>query len=194
MKPNPQARAAAFSLIELLVVLAIIAIIVPLSVPAVSSIQRGLGITSGGQMLSDAFVTARQEASVKNRSVEVRIIQTGTPPSFRALQNWIADDRGTMSPLGKVVILPKGTVISSNTSLSPLLAAYPGNATATFGALGNCSYSVLRIRAGGQPDPSITSNNNFVTVHATTDTAIPPVNYFTVRLNPVTGRVTLFRP
>jgi uncharacterized protein (TIGR02596 family) len=195
MKPLSHSRQAAFSLIELLVVVTIIAVALPLTIPAVGSIQRSMSINGAGQMLSDALASARQEASTKNRNIELRLIRTGTPPGYRAFQSWVADERGVMSPLGKIMFLPQDSLIDSGTALSPLLEANTEIAgTANFGALGNCPFAAFRIRAGGLPDPNITALNNFLTIRALSDTAVPPVNYYTIRLDPVTGRVTSFRP
>lgn len=186
---------SAFSLIELLVVVAIIGILAALSLPALGSIQRASSVNRGGQALSDAIISARQEASSRNRNIEVRVIATGNPPDYRAFQTWISDDRGVMGPLGKITPLPEGALISTDSQLSPILQANADLAGATnFGSLGSCSYVSLRIRAGGLPDPGITTTNNFLTVRALTDNANPPVNYYTVRLSPATGRVTIHRP
>lgn len=195
MKPIPDSRRRAFSLVELLVVIAIIGILASVSLPAVGSIQRAGGINRAGQMLNDTLIAARQEASAKNRDVELRVIGVGTPPEYRAFQTWMADDRGVMNPLGKVLSLPEGSLISSESLLSPLLNANSNLAgTTNFGSLGSRSFAALRIRAGGTPDPAITRTNNFLTVRALTDTATPPINFYTVRLDPSTGRVSIHRP
>jgi uncharacterized protein (TIGR02596 family) len=184
-----------FSLIELLVVIAIIGILAAVSLPALGSIQRAGSLNRGGQMISDAIVSARQEASGKNRNVELRVIQAGSPPAYRAFQVWIADDRGAMQPLGRVVPLPEGSLIAEETALSPLLGANASlSGTTNFGSLGSCSYAAIRLRAGGLPEAAITASNNFLTVRAATDTAVPPANYYTVRLDPSTGRVAIYRP
>lgn len=185
----------AFSLVELLVVIAIIGIMATIAVPAIGSIQRAGSVNRGGQLLNDTLIAARQEASARNRNVELRLVRSGDPLAYRAFQTWIADERGTMNPLGKVLTLPEGAVISENDQLSPLLTANAGLAgTTNFGSLGTRAFVALRIRAGGMPDPFINRSNNFLTVRAFTDAKVPPDNYFTVRLDPATGRVTIFRP
>jgi len=195
MKASSSLRRVAFSLIELLVVVAIIGILAAITVPALASIQRANGVNRAGQMLGDAIIAARQEASSKNRDVELRIILLENPSGYRAFQTWIADDRGVMSPLGKAERLPDSVLIASGSQLSPILEANTNLAgTTNFGALGNRAFTGLRIRAGGLPDPNITTSNNFLTVRGLTDTATPPANFYAIRLVPATGRVTIHRP
>ncbi len=37
-------------------------------------------------------------------------------------------------------------------------------------------------------------NSNWMTVQAATDTASPPQNYYTLQINPITGKVLTYRP
>lgn len=195
MKPLPSPPRRAFSIIELLVVVAIFAILAVLALPAVGGIQRANSVNRSGQLLSDTLVSARQEASVKNRTIELRIIQAGDPPEYRAFQTWVADENGAMTPLGKVISLPEGAIICSEVELSPLLTANHELAgTTNFGPLGSRPFVALRIRTGGAPDPGITRAKNFLTVRALTDTNIPPDNFYLIRLDPSTGRVGIHRP
>jgi uncharacterized protein (TIGR02596 family) len=188
-----------FSLIELLVVVAIIGILAVAAISAFGSIQRASSVNRAGQLLSDTLISARQEASSRNRDVQLRIIEVdrknGDPPAYAAFQTWMADETGVMKPLGKVVSLPESVLIASDDKLSPLLGANPAlSGTTTFGSLGSCNFEALRIRAGGLPDPGITKANNFLTVRGVTDTASPPQNYYTVRVDPATGHVNIYRP
>jgi len=190
----------AFSLIELLVVVAIIGIMAALAVPAFSSISSASGITRGGQLLGDHIILARQEASTKNRDIEVRLIDmtNGAWSGYTALQLWIKDESGVLSPLGKVQKLPDGVVISSNAIYSPLLTA---DSTVGSGAMPNSGpaalrpYQAFRIRANGSPSSSITTNNNFLTVIMARDASqTPPANYYSVSMNPITSKVKIYRP
>ena len=70
---------AAFSLVELLVVITIIAIIAGFAVPAVTGIMRGSALTQASQLLTDQLSMGRQLALSKNRAVEVRIYKYADP-------------------------------------------------------------------------------------------------------------------
>ncbi len=185
----------AFSLIELLVVIAIFAIMAAVTLPSIGSINQAGGINRAGQLLGDQMILARQEAISKNRDVEVRIIDVTDPisPGYRAVQLWIVDPTGTTStPIGRIAKLPEGVLISSNTTISPLLTNISGNTN--FGALGSCDYKGFKIRSSGSLPSIVSTNNNFLTVQLARDTDIPAANFYAVRVNPVTGRVTIHRP
>ena len=186
-----------FSLVELLVVVAIIGIMASIAVPAFSSIAAASGITRGGQLLGDQIILARQEATTRNRDIEVRLIDmtNGAWSGYTAMQLWLKDESGVLSPLGKIQKLPEGTIISSNNSLSPLLTADTSISGSTnFGAT-TCSYKGFRIRASGSPSSTINTNNNFLTVVLARDASkTPPDNYYSVSVNPVTSKVKIYRP
>jgi uncharacterized protein (TIGR02596 family) len=184
----------AFSLVELLVVIVIIAILAIVSLPALAGIGASTKLNSGGQVIGDLVVLARQEASAKNRDVEVRFVRIDNSGSPRAVQLWIANDSGTvLSPLSRLQVLPDAVILSTNGVLSPLIAgplAIKG--TANFGSYGSCAYSAFRLRAGGKLETSV-GTNNFLTLHMEYDREVPPQNFHTIRVNPVTGRVTTHR-
>lgn len=190
---------AAFSLVELLVVVAILALLASLLVPAFNSLARGRQLDRAGQLLVDKIVLARQEAKAKNRDVEVRIVDlpAGSANGWRGLQLWIADGQGVMAPLGRVEKFSETVLIAPGSALSPLLTADTSRAgTTNFGGAGSRPWKGFRIRPGIAMDQVIiTTNNNFLTVVPANDlTSQPPANFYTIRVNPITGRVTTYRP
>ncbi len=189
-------RHAAFSLVELLVVIAILSLLAVLALPAVSSILRGSNINRAGQIISDQFSLARQEAVSKNRDVEVRFyfLANGPTPGWRGVQLW----RIEQTPNGpvtnsssRVAVIPDGILISTN--LSPLLTAAPQSGSTNLPVYGATAFRGFRFRASGGLEAAVSANNSITLVSAT-DTGSTPANYYTMQINAQTGKIIVFRP
>ncbi len=180
----------AFSLIELLVVVALMAILMSLAMPAVR-MSASMGISQAGDMVADQIALAKQEASTRSRDVEVRILQldTNETAGFGGVQLWGADDLGAMKPLGRVVKLPVGVGVATAANISPLLGLTNGTIPGQ-----NIPYRGFRIRSNGLPQREITAANNFLTVQSLRDGENLGVNFYAVRIHPLTGRITSYRP
>lgn len=130
-------RPTAFSLIELVVVIAIIAIIASFTVPAANSVLRGSSMTQASQMLTDQISLARQLALGKNRAIEVRFYQFGDPESpgetvadpnkgrYRSMQLFEVVESGVAVPIDKIQRLPSTVVMNMSAELSTLIGG-PG--------------------------------------------------------------------
>jgi len=193
-------RSRAFTLLEMLIVLAIAIVLFSFIAPAVTSISQGNALTRGGQNITDTLLLAVEEAMTRNRAMEVRLIRipsdSGESLAYRGVQVWGAkESSGTFTSLTPIMRLPRGVVIAESLLLSPLLQS-PNALSGKVAVNGvERDYTAFVILAngslkGGQPAQS------YLTVllekDAGTDSA--PSNYFSIYLNPATGKVRTFRP
>ena len=100
---------AAFTLMELLVVVAIISVLAIVSLPNIISTGRSMQLTQAGQLVETQLQVARQRALANNRSVEVRFYSLGTSGTapFTAIQPFFISTSGTSAtPADKPYYLP----------------------------------------------------------------------------------------
>ena len=163
----------AFSLIELLVVIAIIALLAALVVPAAGSLGGAYSLTRQGQILSDQIVLARQMATSRNRNIEVLLTQSN---SNWSVQLWQLDTAGGADvAVGRRMAFAENVILDA--SRSPLIT--------------NTFTNTLRFRPNGRLTGQMNNSNNFLTLQLRNGNQS---NYFTLQINPVTGRVSTFRP
>ena len=128
----------AFSLVEMLVVMAIMGILLFLTIPASMSLQQSSNLNLAGQAVADEIASGRQFAAGSNRVVEVRFLaptnwsSLGPYTGFHAIQLFaLPNESGSATstatysqlavPVDRLITLPDGIEISGNSTLSPLL-------------------------------------------------------------------------
>lgn len=206
-----KSRENAFSLLELLVVVAVILVLASLAVPAFNSIGRASSLTAGTQAMVGALEQARQLAISRNRPVEVRLYKmaeygqpgTASPVIYRALQLFVIDSgpNGTIvtNSISRMTKLSSPVIISTNTETSSLMdlqenPAPPGMKISEAGE--NYRYRSFRFRPEGGTDLNV-SSNWFLTIHGQNDKIEGdgmPANFVTIQVDPQTGRTRVFRP
>ncbi|HSI87280.1 MAG: Verru_Chthon cassette protein D [Candidatus Methylacidiphilales bacterium] len=210
-----QSHSAAFSLIELLVVVGIIAAMSVLAVSALTRISTSSGVTVAGGLVVDQLNLARQTAISRNCQVEFRIYQlpdegvsgSTTPSQYRAMQMYVLDSaKGTASPAGRAVFLPRGVSFFEAASVSTLLTTQspPYAVSGTTAAVkfvgfdpGSYNYKCFEFNPDGSTDLDPTKNW-FISLANTKEKLASgqqlPANFFTVQIDPATGRIRNFRP
>jgi len=200
MAPRRILSSRAFSLLELLIVIALMLILLALAAPSMSSISQSSRLTHAAEQVADCLTLASQKAGTMNREIEVRFVQlNGNSPGLRGIQLWkrtvSPDGTTTAVPETRLMILPEGISLSSN--LSPLVTkAATISGTATFGSNGSCSYRAIRVAPNGRvmENPDATQNYVSIVDSRDADASALPANNAVVQINAVTGTVTTYRP
>ena len=125
--------AVGFSLLELAFVLAISAILLAFAAEGYAGMMQSAALTTGADMINDAFTEARTSAIAQNTEVEVRFYdvpsQPGAMPTYSALQlHWIKSD-GTCPPVNRVMSLSSWAAMDATPAHSPLIASNTQTAT-----------------------------------------------------------------
>ncbi len=184
----------AFSLVELLVVLAIVSILAVLATPSLVSALTSGKLNTASQLVADSVALARQEAVAKDRNVQVRFykITTGPFQGWRALQVVRVEQTSSGSslvPVTKVRLLPDGVIASATPALSPLLTADTAiSGSVSLPIYGASPYAGFYFLPSGAVESALTSANNFITLQNASAAGSPPADYSTLQINPVTGK------
>jgi len=121
-KPNHRSPGA-FTLVKLPAVVAIVAILAALVIPAFGMLSDANRISNSALLVAGQFDLARQTALAENRLVEVRVYaiptdnNTGTV-EWRGIQIFGADG----AALDRLQLLPEGTAMDLDPAFSKLLS------------------------------------------------------------------------
>jgi len=183
----------AFSLIELLAVIAIISVLAALITPALSNINRSYQLSHAAALIEDNLRLARQLAMTRNLPVIVSFCETSDSlgvKAFNVIQLDFLQPDGSLVSASKLMRLPQGMSISTNSSWSSLMGIE--NSTSSIQGQPVVSKRV-RFRPNGRCALS-SSENWFLTVYPHDGSPTPSDNFVTISLDPVTARVGINRP
>lgn len=204
----------AFTLLELMLVIAMIGVLFTLLAPAVNTLMRGSRLTQASDKVVAVLSLARQTALTTNHSVEVRFYQYGDPEvpgetvdhpatgKYRAIQTVETKEDGTEIK-GRIEKLPLAIIIDSGSTLSPLLgdtlAKTWSDTPPPIPVVGsNYLCRAFQFLADGSTNlPSAGGALWFFTLHNLVDgdgRTTPPPNYATLKIDPVNGLLKVYRP
>jgi uncharacterized protein (TIGR02596 family) len=199
MKAHPVPRRRAFSLVELLTVIAIIAILAGLSIGAFNNFAESTRLVNGAEMVSAGFHQARLMALSRNGTTEFRLIADSVDQPPRSFQTVLIKNDGSTLPLTRLHRLPDGVTIASSLDHSGLLSIAPRTIPAGEPQAGRGYYGI-RFGIRGEPRDAtgtlLGETNNFLTLvaeRAYRENQLPP-NWITLRIDDRTGAVRRFQP
>jgi uncharacterized protein (TIGR02596 family) len=221
---RPQQAPRGFTLVELLVVIAMIALLATFAVPSIDSMIGANDINRSQQAVQDSLAFARQTAIARNRRVEVRFYKLDHPESvgsdqtFCAMQAFLIDESNKVTPVGRITRLPRSVLMNEVEANSTLIGKLsdknfsdPSNDPKISLGSNGTSYTAkaFQFRPDGSTDLSPPTDKWYVTIHATrsglADTfrddrvggnkaTRPPLNFVTLQIDPVSGSVRSYRP
>ena len=179
-------RRAGFSLIELLVVVAILGLMVTLLVPALGSIVSGRNLELGGSQVVDSLSLARQIAMSRGRRV-VWEMDAGTNGLYRIMEF----KSGTWQPASRIQTLPENIRPDSDTTKSTLFSDANAPCTNNFSNSTASVSSVVSVtfRPDGTTLLRPDAVNSLLLKHTQTTN-----NWFIITVNGVTGKTQVYRP
>ena len=217
---RPLRQLSAFSLVELLIVIAIITIMASLMGPTLNSALRGTALTQGTDKVIGVLSLAHQTALTKAQTVEVRFysyVDPETPGDTgqgHAIQALSIDDLGTATPLMKAQSLPQTVVMTTNVfnSQSGNNSQSASTLLGLTNSLSTNSISIPRVgtnytyagfqfyRSGATSLANLSQGTNWgVTMVNAADLlgakgSKLPLNYTTVVVDPFNGSLKTYRP
>ena len=195
-------RRAAFTLVEILVVLAIISILSALTLYSIQGLLGSNSLSGAGQHLEEIVSLARQSAITHSRVVELRVYQQKAGTDFNGYRLVLLkpDLSGIDQSLTKPQFFPAGIVISGTTpnlsapttsllGVNPPLQIEPLDGTITSGL----SYASVRFNAsGGLKDVSASASYYYYLLVVQQNGAA--TNKVVLSVDPVSGITQYSRP
>ena len=125
---SPSRRAQAFTLVEMLTVVGIVALLVALVTPTLVDVIRSTRLSSSGDSLQNRLSLAQQSAVSKSTETEMRFYKYADSDSDRPSQDLFyayqvveTPNGGSPKPISEVYYFDSGIVLTSNPDHSPLL-------------------------------------------------------------------------
>ncbi len=207
---HPLPSRSAFTLIESLAVVAILAIIVAIATPAMLGAIKATRLTAAGELVTGKLAEAQNLALTFSSDVELRLYKApqvqlfeGGSGQFLQIYQWVESDAETdpgtgdepaaaLKPVGDREQMPEGIIISYDAKFSSIWHLEPKVEETTGG---DREYVAIRFRPDGSTD-LLEAATWFMTLvdresAAATDL---PHNFYTVQIDPVTSKLEIYRP
>lgn len=206
-------KCPAFTLIEMLLVVTVIGILVAIASPALFRTLQGNRLTTAGERLLNQIALVQQMAATLNRPMELRFYQYEKESElvgdlqFYAYQvfelpNATTEVRAqsgsqpvTETPSGELVDLGESIIVSSNSNLTPFTAGPLLDDGRKYVQDYSAKYFAIRFYPDGTTNLPKNISNSYLTLISDTDVEkSPPANFYTIQVDPYTGKARPFRP
>jgi prepilin-type N-terminal cleavage/methylation domain-containing protein len=202
MRSDPEPTDVGFTLLELMVVLAILVLIAGFAVPALTTLSGSSGLTSGGRIVANLLTVARSEAINRRTSIRFEVATNWPPDSTQAYRK-IALVQSPNTQITGWQTLPTGIAINSSSSVGKYFfsIAQAQNPKLTLGGQ-QITTSYLEFTPNGAPnvDPA-SAPVTFLVVPAyignkspTQIVGVAGVDYYAVDVDALVGKTQVRRP
>ena len=192
-------HAAGFSLIELLIVIAIMALLIALTVPAFHSISSGRKLDQAASQVVDNLSLARQTAMAHGCRVRWELADIGSGTNDYRIHRLVEFKKGTWQAVSKWVALDASVQVNTTNPARSGLSGATDSATNNFTYGGTPFSKTNTIPVTFLPDGTtlLSGSNTFLTlepIQGPKDASGNSANWSCIVINPVTGRATAYRP
>ncbi len=207
-------RSLAFSIVELMVVIVLLLIVASFVIPSITGLIASSALTRSGGLIESNLALASQIALAKQCRVEARFYKYDNPEAvgdektYCAMQLFEETTSGSggtnevhWRPLDKPVVLPTPNIILDTAEYSTLLtnaATQPSQSDLTDKpSLPNgvgTSYDFRKIVFLGANGTELPNDGGLYFLTIADSRKDPPKNFYTIKVAPLTGKVTSYRP
>lgn len=199
-------RSAAFTLIEMLIVITIISILFLIATPYTTGSLRAHRLSSAGDGLLFRISLAQQTAVTESRLTELRFYYYGNNGVSGAYACQLMDYDPTTNkstPAEPPMYFGEESVVMIDGPLSPIFSGTLepgdfGNADQEPFKAKNATFKRILFYPNGSTNISVPLRNAYVTLVGVDgmviDTSKPPPNFYTIQIDPITGRAKAYRP
>lgn len=203
---QPHRSRLAFTLVELVIVVALVSMLFVVAAPYTMGALQAASLTSAGDTLMQKLAQAQQRASTENRPIALDFYYYTLDgiPGCHAIQMVSYDPATNVdTPLEPPVFWSEGRAVLIDGALSPMFAtnvlpATTGPATREPFKKLEATFRRVILYPNGSTSLRIPLREAYLTIISTKnyqkDLATPPPNYYTVQIDPVTGRGHSYRP
>lgn len=184
------------TMIELLVVVAVVGILTALVAPAIGSMISALNLNRGATIVAGKLNEARQTAVTRTRRIEVRfyLIPDGSVEAYRAIRWFLIEEDGDLHAISKVAELPDGIVISKKSEFFSIPQAAGLSSVGEVPGQGALPYRAFQFKRDGSTDLAPEETWAVTILPERQDGDSLPPNFNTITIDPVSGRLETFQP